>query len=156
MLVSRLLKLLPLCSALALACDQSSDLAPVPNPPSGYGVAFATPDCAPWDGRAIAIVLAGSQADSVIGMAPQIRVAVYPRADSVAGHSFQWPADPESAAATRCVGSRPCEAATSGEIHFRPGTDTALAGSLVLHFIGGDSVYGGFRAEWRPRQVFCG
>ena len=154
---SCLLKLLPLGIMLGLGCGELSDLAPVPNPPRGYPAAFATPDCAPWDGRALTVVLAESPTDSLDGTYPQLWITVYPRGEAVAGRSFHWPETPEAGAGRRCLVARPCEAAASGEIRFRPThADTALEGSLVLRFGTGDSVYGGFRAEWRPRQVFCG
>ena len=148
---------LPLGVVLALGCRNSSESAPLPSPPDGYEFAFATPDCAPWDGRAISILLTGSYADSVDGASRQVRVAVYPRSDSVAGRRFRWPSDPEVAAGTRCLESESCESAKSGEIDFRPTeSDTVLEGRVVLRFTKKDSVYGGFRAEWRSRRVMCG
>ena len=149
--------LLPLGLVMALGCSDSSNLAPVPPPPPGYAFAFASPDCAPWDGPAIFVVLAQSRADSLEGTGPQIRVVVYPRSEAVAGRRYRWPADPEVGAGRRCLESQPCESAVSGEINFRPtGSDTALEGSILLHFAAGDSIIGGFRAEWRPRQMLCG
>ena len=157
MIPSLHLRLVPLGVMLALGCGDSSESAPLPTAPDGFGFAFATPDCAPWDGRAVSILLTGSYADSVDGASRQLRVAVYPRSDSVAGHRFQWPADPEVAAGTRCQGPESCEFATSGEIVFRPTrSDTVLEGRVLLRFKNGDSTFGGFRAEWRSRQVMCG
>ena len=151
------LRLVPLGVVLALGCRGSSESKPLPSPPDGYEFAFATPDCAPWDGRAISILLTGSYADSVDGAGRQVRVAVYPRSDSVAGRRFRWPSDPEIAAGTRCRDAASCESAPSGEIDFRPTeSDSLLEGRLVLRFTRKDSVYGGFRAEWRPRRVMCG
>jgi len=157
MLDSRCPKLAPLTLILALGCGGPSQLATLPDPPEGFGFAFATPDCAPWDGPAISILLTGSRPDSVDGMSRQLRVAVYKQRDAVVGHRFQWPADPEVASGTLCQGSESCEAATSGEIDFRPtGSDTKLEGTVLLRFPKSDSLYGGFRAEWRPRRAMCG
>ena len=157
MIDSRSLTRVLVGGSLALGCGESSGLAPLPTPPEGFEFAFAAPDCAPWDGPAISILLTGSLADSVDGASRQLRVAVYKRSDSVAGHRFLWPADPEVAGGTRCRDAESCEAASSGEIDFRPtGTDTLLEGTVLLRFAETDSVYGGFRAEWRPRRVMCG
>jgi hypothetical protein len=142
---------------LAIGCRGSSEPAPLPTPPEGFDFAFATPDCAPWDGPAVSILMTGSRADSVDGSGRQLRVAVYARSDSVVGRRFRWPADPQVANGTRCQRSDSCEAAESGEIAFRPtGSDTVLEGTLLLRFPSSDSVYGGFRAEWRSRRVMCG
>lgn len=40
-----------------LGCSGSLEEAPVPHPPSGYPMAFAEDECAPWDGAAVAIYL---------------------------------------------------------------------------------------------------
>lgn len=143
---------------LSLGCGGgASQLSPLPDPPDGFGFAFATPDCAPWDGPAVSILLTGSRADSVDGMSRQLRVAVYKETDSIVGNRFHWPSDPEVASGTRCQGSESCESAESGEIDFRPtGSDTLLEGTLLLRFPKSDSVYGGFSAEWRPKRALCG
>jgi hypothetical protein len=156
MLDSRCPKLAPLSLILALGCGGSQS-ATLPDPPEGFGFAFATPDCAPWDGPAISILLTGSRSDSVDGVSRQLRVAVYKQSDSVVGRRFHWPADPEVASGTLCQGSESCEAAASGEIFFRPtGSDTILEGIVLLRFPKSDSLYGGFRAAWRPRRAMCG
>jgi len=35
-------------------------------------------------------------------------------------------------------------------------SDSALEGTVTLHFGPNETMFGGFRAVWRPRRVLCG
>ena len=140
----------------AASCGTSSDVAPAA-PPSGYPLAFVMRDCAPWDGPAIAIVLTAHALDSLKAVHPLVRVMIYPRGESMTGHTYRWPSDPEMAAGNRCVSEDSCEMATAGQITL--GTvrlDTAMVGQVRLQFASGDEIAGGFRAVWLQRRVPCG
>jgi hypothetical protein len=94
MIESYFLRIVPLGLILVIGCRGSSEPVPLPTPPEGFEFAVATPDCAPWDGPAVSILMTGSRADSVDGRGRQLRVAVYARSDSVIGRRFRWPATP--------------------------------------------------------------
>ncbi|MGH7512639.1 MAG: hypothetical protein ACREOQ_06930 [Gemmatimonadales bacterium] len=147
--------------ALAIAgdlagCGPSSDPAPVSRPPANFGYAYASPDCAPWDGRAVQILLTTAPSDTPEDERPQLRLAIYPRELRIAGQTYRWPAEPEMATGSRCTGDA-CQTASAGEIRLgsaRP--DSALQGTITLRFGPTEVISGGFRAVWRPRRVFCG
>ena len=52
------LRCVPL-AALVLV-GSAIDVGPLPKPPAGYQFAYASPDCAPWDGAAMSIYLGAS------------------------------------------------------------------------------------------------
>jgi hypothetical protein len=137
-------------------CNATSDRSPAA-PPSGYPLAFAMHDCAPWDGPAIALVLTAHSLDSLELVHPLARVMIYPRGESMTGRTYRWPSDPEMAAGNRCMSENSCEMATSGQVTLgvvRP--DTVMEGRVRLRFAGGDEIAGGFRAVWLARRVMCG
>jgi hypothetical protein len=143
--------------ALALAgCKAGSDLAPLPGPPGDFAYAYASPDCAPWDGRAVSILLTTSPSSLPDQARPQLRLAIYPREAALGGRTYAWPAEPEMAAGSRCTAAG-CEPAAAGEIRLgRPRADSALEGTVTLRFGSADVVTGGFRAVWRARRMLCG
>jgi hypothetical protein len=114
-------------------------------------------DCAPWDGPAITIVLTSHALDSLEATHPVLRLAIYPRGESMTGHTYRWPAEPEAAAGIRCTSADSCEAATAGQVSLRAvRPDTAVEGRLTLRFASGEEISGGFRAVWLKRRVMCG
>jgi hypothetical protein len=149
------------CGTMTLAnavvgCGSGSALAPVGNPPGDFAYAYASPDCAPWDGRAVQILLITKAAAEPENERPQLRVAIYPREIEAAGRTYRWPAEPEMATGSRCTGDS-CQSALAGEIRLHaPRPDSALEGTLTLQFGPNDAVSGGFRAVWRPRRILCG
>jgi hypothetical protein len=144
-----------LASAL-VSCGSGSALAPGANPPGGFAYAYASPDCAPWDGRAVEILLTTKPAAEPEKERPQLRLAIYPREIEVAGRTYRWPAEPEMASGGRCAGDS-CQPALAGEIRLQaPRSDSALEGTLMLQFGPNDVVTGRFRAVWRPRRILCG
>ena len=149
------------CGSVTLAgalvsCGSGSALAPVGNPPGGFAYAYASPDCAPWDGRAVEILLTTKATAEPENERPQLRLAIYPREPEVAGRTYLWPAEPEMASGARCADDS-CQSALAGEIRLHaPRPDSALEGTVTLRFGPNDVVTGGFRAAWRPRRILCG
>lgn len=144
-----------------LGCDSPAPVATVPPPPAGFPYASAAPDCAPWDGAAITILLGAEPASDSAGIPetvrPLLRVAIYPRETGITGRTYRWPADPESAAGLRCQAGDSCEQAVDGEVTLLPAPgDSVFEGSLRLHFADGTTISGGFHATWRPRRILCG
>ena len=139
-----------------ISCGSGASLAPAGSPPGNFAYAYAAPDCAPWDGRAVQILLTTKPTADPENERPQLRLAIYPREIEVAGRTYTWPAEPEMATGGRCPGDS-CQSAVAGEIRLHaPRADSALEGTLTLRFGPNDAVSGGFRAVWQPRQMFCG
>jgi hypothetical protein len=139
-----------------LGCRAGSDLAPIAGPPGDFAYAYASPDCAPWDGPAVSIVLTTAPSAAPDEARPQLRLAIYPREVEIAGRSYAWPAQPELATGSRCTAGA-CQSAPAGEIRLGPARpDSALEGTVTLRFGPGDVVTGGFRAVWRDRRMLCG
>jgi hypothetical protein len=140
----------------ATGCDQSSEITP-PATPAGYPLAYVMQDCAPWDGPALAILLTSHSPDSLETVRPLLRLMIYPRGESMPGHTYRWPAEPEMAAASRCTSADSCEAATAGQVTLRVvRPDTSVEGRLALRFANGEEISGGFRAAWLRRRAMCG
>jgi len=139
-----------------VGCGAGPALAPAGSPPGDFAYAYASPDCAPWDGRAVQILLTTRPAAEPENERPQLQVAIYPREREVGGRTYRWPAEPEMASGGRCAGDS-CQSALAGEVRLNaPRPDSALEGTLVLRFGPNDAVSGGFRAVWRPRRILCG
>jgi hypothetical protein len=69
----RLLAGVTLAMAADLAgCGPSADPAQVPRPPADFAYAYASPDCAPWDGRAVQILLTTTPSDRPEDERPQL------------------------------------------------------------------------------------
>ncbi len=150
-----------LVSAGIGACDAPTPAGTVPPPPAGFRYASAAPDCAPWDGPAIAIHLANTPGSDSAGISeatrPLLRIVLYPRDPRVTGRTYRWPADPEAAAGYRCQAGDACDGAIDGEVTLLPAPgDTVYEGSLRLHFPDGTTISGGFHATWHDRRMMCG
>lgn len=150
-----------LLAAGSLGCDTPAPVASVPPPPAGYPFASAAPDCAPWDGAAITILLGAEPGSDTAGIPetarPLLRVSIYPRENGVTGRTYRWPADPQAAAGFRCQSGDSCQTASEGEITLLPAPgDTVFEGSLRMHFPDSSTLSGGFRATWHPRRMLCG
>jgi hypothetical protein len=92
-----------LASAL-VGCGSGSALAPIGSPRGNFAYAYAAPNCAPWDGRAVQILLTTRPTAEPEKERPQLRLAIYPRETEVAGRTYTWPAEPEMATGGRCAG----------------------------------------------------
>lgn len=153
--------ILGLAGLLAVSACRQGGMMHAPAAPEGFRYASASPDCAPWDGRAITILLSdrpGTDSGGISGdRRPLVRVSIYPRSASVGRQSYEWPADPQAGSAIRCLAGADCESATRGIVTITNGLpDTVVLGSIQLHFADGSGITGGFRARWIQRQVLCG
>lgn len=136
-------------------------------PPAGFEHAYAAPDCAPWDGYAVSLVLRGTPLaplDSMIeaGDDPQLRLGIYPRDRRGVGRSgvrpgpARWPGDPEVGGGALCAAGR-CTAIPRGRITIREARDDGRLRGIVDVTLGdGRSVRGTFDAAWRQRMRLCG
>jgi len=137
-------------------CGSGSDLAPLPSAPDNYAYAYASPSCAPWDGRAVEILLTTAPAAAPEEARPQLRLAIYPRTPELQGTTYRWPVDQEMATGARCEADS-CQSATEGDVRIRSvHPDSTLEGTVTLRFGPGDVLTGGFRAVWRSRRMLCG
>jgi hypothetical protein len=137
-------------------CGGGSTLAPLPNPPADFAFAYATPSCAPWDGRAVEILLTTKPSANPEDARPQLRLAIYPRTLGLEAITYRWPADPQTAIGARCD-SGSCETAPAGELQLRAvHPDSTLEGTVTLRFGPEDVLTGGFRAVWHSRRMLCG
>ena len=110
-------------------------------PPNEYSYAFATPDCAPWDGPAVVLYLLDSKSDTVPPTARHVRVAIWKGQSDLAHHTFRWPASPQPGAAARCSSAESCEDVTDGQIAFGGvAPDSSVAGEVDFRFANGDRV----------------
>jgi len=138
------------------ACGSGSGLAPFPNPPDDFAFAYASPSCAPWDGRAVEILLTSAPSADPEDARPQLRLAIYPRTPELQGTTYRWPADQEMGTGARCDADG-CRTAPAGEVRLgavRP--DSTLEGAVTLRFGPDEVLSGGFRATWRSRRMLCG
>ena len=137
------------------------------SPPTGFEHAYAAPDCAPWDGYAVSLVLRRSElapSETAIesGDDEQLRLGIYPR-DSRAQNptglkrgTVSWPAEPQVAGGTLCASGR-CAELPRGIITIRDvDVNGRLTGSVDLTLPGRRAVRGTFQAEWRQRTRLCG
>jgi hypothetical protein len=172
-LTNRLRRLFIVASvaAAAAACAREADHAAQPAPlgtgepappvsgvpANEYSYAFATPDCAPWDGPAVVLYLLDSKSDAVPPVTRHVRVAIWKSLTELPRHTFRWPASPQPGAAARCSSGDSCEDVTEGQVAFGAvDPDKSLAGEVDLRFANGDRVRKAFKASWQPRRIGCG
>jgi hypothetical protein len=119
---------------------------------------FAQPDCAPWDGAAVWIVLtrgvAGARSDS-------LELWAYASVSDVVGRRILIPPGPRSdgpsGAAVYCAPARPCTPAAAGSFVLdRHEESGPLVGDFDLELAGGEFRRGRFTASWRPARPLCG
>jgi hypothetical protein len=119
---------------------------------------FAQPDCAPWDGAAVWIVLtrgtAGARSDS-------LELWAYASVADVVGRRSIISPDPRSdgpsGAALYCAAGRPCAPVPAGSFVL-DGLDAGgpLVGHFDLELAGAEFRRGRFTAAWRPARPLCG
>lgn len=126
--------------------------------PEPFKFATAMRDCAPWDGAAVAVVLATAPADSSGAINPPfLRLAIWKGLDSVQHASFAWPSEDQVGAASYCATEETCEAASSGRVEFKGlGADSTISGQFFLTFPSKGKVSGGFKAKWVSHHFLCG
>ena len=119
---------------------------------------FAQPDCAPWDGAAVWIVLtrgpAGARSDS-------LELWAYTNISDAVGRRILISAEPRSdgraGAALYCAPARPCAPATAGSFVLDHHDESGpLVGHFDLALAGGEFRRGRFTAGWRPARLLCG
>ena len=154
------IRYLPLV-ALILVGPPVIDVGPLPKPPAGYQFAYASPDCAPWDGAAMSIYLGASPVFStgtIPDSTPYLNVVVWRAPESLAGGTFDVSAVSKLGAAVICRRSpTDCERASAGTVHFRSARrNGAFEGTIDVTFPKRGRVAGGFHATWHPRLALCG
>ncbi len=135
------------------ACSASAGSAPDP----GWKRAWASADCAPWDGAAASVYMSDAPEDSVSAY-PMLRISVYHHIASVAG--ARWAiggSGPDGAAGVLCAPGSNCTSATGGWVEFERATpDGALHGRCQLTMPDGRRLHGSFVAPVRRTAVLCG
>jgi hypothetical protein len=146
-----------LATLALMACGTEPSETPSAQPLPEFPFATASPDCAPWDGPAVAILLTAT-ADTVPPVAaPYLHVGLYDTRDRLLRRTTRWPAETDVGGASWCVDGDDCMAADSGIVRLEAlEGDTVLPGRLRLVFPGGAVLDGSFRATWRPRLAMCG
>jgi hypothetical protein len=142
-----------LVSGLA-ACDGSGILAP----PPGLPHAVAARSCGAADAPTIAIYLTNKEVESLPLDAPFLRISISGTLQQLAGNS--WRMDGEHYDDWAALHRTPttAEMATSGVVSvFEVTADSAITGDVLLEFVDGSTIKGGFKARWIPQpQSFCG
>jgi hypothetical protein len=146
--------------ALALlldGCAGESQVAPFPSPPHDYPYAFATPDCAPWDGPAVTVYLLSAAGDSLPPAARHLQISLWMGLPDLPGARFSWPDDSRQGSLLDCASAESCTPIGAGRVRISElSGDSTLWGEVDLVTQAGDSVHGGFRARWRSRRMLCG
>ena len=142
--------------AAAVACERPSATPSTP-PLAEFPYATATPDCAPWDGPAVAILFTATADTVAPDSAPYLRVGLYDARERLLRRTIRWPAETDVGGASWCVDGDDCMAADSGVVQLDAlERDSVIPGRLRLVFPGGAVLDGSFRATWRPRTALCG
>ena len=146
-----------LAALTMIACGTEPSDTPSAQPLREFPFATARPDCAPWDGPAVGILLT-TTADTVPPAgAPYLYVGLYDTRDRLLRRTIRWPAEPVEGGASWCSDGDHCTPADSGIVRLDAlEGDSALAGRLRLVFPGGAVLDGSFRGTWRPRAAMCG
>lgn len=139
------------------SCRPAGPREPPAEPLSGFPVAQAGPDCAPWDGAAVTILFSAPSllTDSI--RPPYLRVSLWKGLEALAGRTWRWPVEEQIGAASLCVTEANCRAAITGVVRLDPvGADSVVTGRLRLDFADRPALGGSFRAAWRARAALCG
>ncbi len=146
--------------SLLTGCRDAPELTTLPDPPTGLAVSWAFDDCAPWDGAATTIYLAGTTASEPRNAPyPHAWVSLYRPVTEVTGRTFRWDEDDkDTGGAMWCEAEGQCEAAIEAVVRIRQRgeKEAGLYGVVDLVFPSGVRVAGGFRAAWITNQFLCG
>ncbi len=146
-----------LAAAAFVACDPDPSATPSTRPLTEFPHATATPDCAPWDGAAVTILLTRNADTTEPVAAPFVRVTLYESEDRLVGRTIRWPADRDVGGASWCDADDTCVGATAGVVSVDAlDGDSVLPGRLRLTFPDRAPLDGAFRAIRRPRLAMCG
>jgi hypothetical protein len=146
-----------LCAAACLACAPGGEA--WSSSGTGFPFAYFHDDCAPWDGRALTIILSHEELEPYQASYPSVRVTSWRPPSKVAGASFEWSGvTQDQGYANWCDSEEACRTASSVRVRFdrvQPSPDE-IAGQLRLEFEGGQVVEGAFKAVGLPLQMMCG
>ena len=150
----QMLFIVAIAAVMAVDCARQTD---PPGEPAEYSHSFAIPECAPWDGPAVALYLLDSPSDALPPIGRHVRVAIWKDLDELAHHTFRWPLDQQTGAGEQCVSAESCEPAIEGQIAFgNVDRNGSLEGEIDVRFANGDRVRQAFHAAWRPLRILCG
>lgn len=135
------------------ACSASAGSAPDP----AWTRAWASADCAPWDGAATSVYMSDAPEDSVAAY-PLLRISVYHSIGSVTGARWNIGGSGEDGAAgVLCAPGSTCTSATGGWVEFEGASqDGALRGRYQLTMPDGRRLRGSFAAPVKQTTVLCG
>jgi hypothetical protein len=152
--VRRLAALLALLAAGG--CGSSAE------PSESHPHAYATPDCAPWDGAAVTFLFTPEPLAAGVTSPParHVRVSVFRPLASLPDSDVALDATDGGqpvAQAAECAGPGTCEPIRSGSLRVDAlEADSTVTGRIDVPLGGGERLRGGFRAEWRGRDPACG
>jgi hypothetical protein len=135
------------------ACTASAGSAP----DTEWKRAWATADCAPWDGAATSVYMSDGPEDSLAAY-PFLRISVYHDLSSVAG--ARWAiggSGQDGASGVLCAPGSTCASATGGWVEFDGApAGGPLRGRYQLTMPDGHRLTGSFSAPVRQTAVMCG
>ena len=146
------MKLVALILAVG-ACSASAGSAPE----TEWSRAWATSDCAPWDGAATSVFMTDAPGDSTTGY-PLLRISVYHAIGSISGARWQvGESRADAAAGVLCPAQGTCIGATAGWVDFDAATEAGpLRGRYQLTMPDGSRLIGHFDAPVKQTVVLCG
>jgi hypothetical protein len=131
-------------------------------PSESYPHAYATPDCAPWDGAAVTFLFTPEPLAAGASSPParHVRVSVFRPLASLPGLDVELDATENGqpvAQASACDAPGACDPIRSGTLHVESvEADGSVTGSVDLPLGRGERLAGAFDAEWRGRDPACG
>ena len=146
--------LLPVIALVLVGCGSAPSRDIPESGPLSHAVARQT--CAPWDGPAFSLVLAGDSLSAESVSPPYVEFRIYRSADLIAGQAFRFSvSSSDSGLALSCGGGERCDP-VEAELKFdavAPPGD--LTGTYRL-LLGDAWATGSFRARWLARTEMCG
>lgn len=148
----------PCLAVVCLACTPVRD-AQVPSG-TGFPLAYFHDDCAPWDGRALGIVLSRVEVEVPFELSyPFVRVTSWRPPDVLADASVEWSGTSQDQGyASWRDAEEACHTASRVRVRFdrEQVSSDALSGEVYLEFEDRPAVSGPFKAVRLPQVGFCG
>jgi hypothetical protein len=141
-----------LLGAIVLLSCATAD---APGPVPGYLFAYASNECGPADGPAMALYLSERALDSLPPAGGHLAVTVWVGRDEALGRTFRSSDQPAQGFAAECGSAASCEPAAAWRVTLRGFSRDTLAGSVDL-LLGSRRIAGSFRARWMPMRQYCG
>jgi hypothetical protein len=132
--------------------------APGPGAPDSGPLAHAAArqTCAPWDGPAVSIVLAGDSLAAEAPSPPYVEFRIYRSVERLSGRTLRFSGtSSDSGSVVNCSADGPCEF-TEGEIDFRAVRVPADLTGRYRVLVAGRWMTGAYRARWLARREMCG